>query len=79
MNIELTPKQVEFVERAIASGQYGSAEEVLSQVWAIGTREVEQAIAQATELVRAPKVHEPDTTLACEYEEFIEAIAKARR
>lgn len=50
MNIELTPEQVAFVERAIASEQYGSPEEVLSQVWAIGITEIERQISQETEL-----------------------------
>ena len=52
MNIELTPEQIEFVERAIASGQYGSVEEVSAQIVAIGIREIEKQIALETELLR---------------------------
>ena len=52
MNIELTPEQVKFVERAIASGQYSSVEEVLAQIVAIGIKEVEKQILLETDLER---------------------------
>lgn len=69
MNIELTSEQVAFVERAIASGQYASVEEVLSQVWAIGTKEIEIQIVRETELRRLRDVRERDIARILQEEE----------
>jgi Arc/MetJ-type ribon-helix-helix transcriptional regulator len=86
MNIELTPEQVEFIERALASGQYGSVEEVLSQIVAIGMKEVTQQVDRETELRSSKELYAPalaqnsceDTELTSEYEEFVKAMAEAR-
>lgn len=58
MNIELTPEQVEFVELAIASGQYESAEQVMFQAWAIGMKELSKSIAREAELQHLRERHE---------------------
>lgn len=89
MNVELTPEQVEFIERAIASGQYGTVKEVLSQVWAIGMKAVEQAIVRETELRRLQDIRdrdmarmqqEDDADLVEEQAaEFVKEMEKVRR
>ena len=89
MNIELTPEQIGFVERAIAGGQYGSVEEVVSQVWAIGMKEVEQAILREPELRRLQEIRDRDiarilreedaSAVESQATEFVEEMAEVRR
>jgi Arc/MetJ-type ribon-helix-helix transcriptional regulator len=69
MNVELTSEQVQFVERAIASGQYVSAEEAIAQVWAIGMKEIEIQIVHEAELARLREIRERD----------LESVAKWQR
>lgn len=89
MNIGLTPKQIEFVERAIASGQYASAKEVLAQVWAIGMKEVEIQIVRETELKRLRDIREQDlaqmlqaedaSAIEAQATEFVNEMEKIRQ
>lgn len=58
MNIELTSEQVKFLEYAITSGPYESTEQVVSQVWAIGTKEVTKSITREAELQNLRERHE---------------------
>ena len=89
MNIELTPEQVVFVERAVAGGQYASAEEVVVQVWAIGMKEVEIQIVREAELKHLRDIRERDLVRTLQAEdasavetqaaEFVDEMERIRR
>lgn len=86
MNIELTPEQVKFIERVLASRQYGSVEEVWTQVWVIGMKEIEKQIALETELRRLREIWDQDMTRVShndadtvrEQLEFVKSIEQVR-
>lgn len=89
MNIELTRERIVFVERAVASKQYASVEEVVAQVWAIGMKEIEQSIARETELQRLQEIRDRDIARMPQEEdanaiearaaEFVDEMERVRR